>query len=90
MSKKDIEIIINGELKILSLNQRNIWNDEDMDFTRKEIKEKEDNIHSFFNLNDNILDNNSDNNCYLNKNDIVYGINRNGKKISFSNGIRKK
>jgi len=89
-SKNDIEIIINGETKILSLKQRKIWNDKDMDFTCIEIKEKEDNIHTFFNLDDNVLDINSDNDCYLNKNVLVYGINKIGKKVSFSNGIIKK
>ena len=89
-SKNDIEIIINGEAKILSLKQRKIWNDKEMDFTCIEIKEKEDKIHTFFNLDDNALDKNSDNNCYLNKNVIVYGINKIGKKVSFSNGIIKK
>ena len=61
-----------------------------MDFTCIEIKEKEDNIHTFFYLDDNVLDNNSDNKCYINKNVIVYGINKIGKKVSFSNGIIKK
>ena len=89
-SKNDIEIIINGETKILSLKQRKIWTDKEMDFTCIEIKEKEDNIHTFFNLDDNVLDYNFDNNCYLNKNVIIYGINRDGKKVSFSNGIIKK
>ena len=89
-SKNDIEIIINGETKILSLNQRKIWNNKEMDFTCIEIKEKEDKIHTFFNLDDNVLDKNSDNDCYLNKNVIVYGINKNGKKFSFSNEIIKK
>ena len=82
-SKNDIKIIINGETKILSLKQRKIWNDKEMDFTCIEIKEKEDNIHTFFNLDDNVLDNNSDNNYYLNKNVIVYGINKIGKKLVF-------
>jgi V8-like Glu-specific endopeptidase len=88
--KNDIEIIIDGETKIISLNQRKIWNDKEMDFTCIEIKEKEDNIHTFFYLDDNVLDNNSDNNCYINKNVIVYGINKIGKKVSFSNGIIEK
>ncbi len=88
--KNDIEIIINGETKTISLKQRKIWNDKEMDFTCIEIKEKEDNIHTFFNLDDNALDNNSDISYYLNKNVIVYGINKIGKKVSFSNGIIKK
>ena len=88
--KNDIEIIIDGETKIISLNQRKIWNDKEMDFTCIEIKEKEDNIHTFFNLDYNVLDNNSEKNFYLNKNVIVYGINKIGKKVSFSNGIIEK
>ena len=88
-SKNDIEIVINGETKNISLKQRKIWNDKDMDFTCIEIKEKEDNIHTFFNLDDSVLDDNYDNNCYLNKNVIIFGINKNGKKVGFSNGLIK-
>jgi len=91
-SKNDIEIIIDGETKILSLKnyQRKIWNDKNMDFTCIEIKEKEDNIHTFFYLDDKVLDNNSGNNCYLKKKVIIYGINQNGKKVGLSNGIIEK
>ena len=88
-SKNYIEININGETKIISLNQIKIWNNKEMDFTCIEIKEKKDNIYTFFNLDDNVLDHNSNNDCYLNKNIIVYGINRDGKKVSLSNGIIK-
>ena len=88
-SKNYIEININGETKFISLNQRKIWNNKEMGFTCIEIKEKKDNIYTFFNLDDNVLDNNSNNDCYLNKNIIVYGINRDGKKVSLSNGIIK-
>ena len=87
--KNDIEIIIDGETKNISLNQRKIWNDKEMDFTCIEIKEK-DNIHTFFNLDDNVLDNNCEKNFYLKKNVIVYGINKIEKKVSFSNGIIEK
>ena len=86
-SKNDIEIFINGETKNISIKQRKIWNDKEMDFTCIEIKEKEDNIHTFFNLDDNILDNNFDNKCYLNKNIIIFGINKNEKNVEFSNGL---
>jgi len=86
LSKDFIEIIINGETKILSLKQRKIWHDEEIGFTCIEIKEKEDNIHTFFNLDYNVLNNNYDNDCYLNENVIIYGIKKIGKKVGFSIG----
>ena len=86
-SKTNIEIIINGITKILSLKERKIWNDKDMDYTCIEIKEKEDNIHTFYYLDDKVLDNNYDNSYYLNKKVIIFGINKDGKKVGFSNGI---
>ena len=86
-SQNDIEIIIDGVTKILPLKQRKIWNDKDIDFTCIEIKEQEDNIHTFYNLDDNVLDHNSDNSFYLNKKVIIFGINQDGKKVGFSNGI---
>ena len=89
ISQNNIKIIINGITKILSLKERKIWNDKDMDFTCIEIKEKEDNIHTFYYLDDNVYDNNYNNNCYLNKKVIIFGINENGKKVGFSNGIIK-
>ena len=84
----NINIILNGQTKTLSLNQRKIWNDEIIDFTCIEIKEKEDNIYTFFNLDDNVFTNE----LYLNQNVIIYGINnnKNGSKLVFSNGIINK
>ena len=84
----NINIILNGQTKTLSLNQRKIWTDEIIDFTCIEIKEKEDNIYTFFNLDDNVFTNE----LYLNQNVIIYGINNNkiGSKLVFSNGIIKK
>ena len=88
-SKSDIEIIINGETKVLPLKQRKIWNDENMDFTCIEIKEKkeEDNIDTFFYLDDHVNYKDLGNDCYLNENVIIFGINKNGKDVGFSNGI---
>ena len=84
----NINIILNGQTKTLSLNQRKIWTDEIIDFTCIEIKEKEDNIYTFFNLDDNVFTNE----LYLNQNVIIYGINKNkiGSKLVFSNGIINK
>ena len=84
----NINIILNGQTKTLSLNQRKIWTDEIIDFTCIEIKEKEDNIYTFFNLDDNVFTNE----LYLNQNVIIYGINNNkiGSKLVFSNGIINK
>ena len=83
----NINIILNGQTKTLSLNKRKIWTDEKIDFTCIEIKEKEDNIYTFFNLDDNVFTNE----LYLNQNVIIYGINNNkiGSKLVFSNGIIK-
>ena len=88
-SKDYITIIIDGESKDISLKQRKIWNDEKMDFTCIEIKE-EDKIHTFFNLDDNVLDTNYSNENYLNQNVIIFAINKDIKQIGFSNGLIKK
>ena len=90
IEKNNINIIIDGQAKTISLNQRKIWTDEKIDFTCIEIKEKEDSIDNFFYLDDNVLKNNHFNECYLNQNVIIYGINfKNGNKFAFSNGIIK-
>ena len=88
-SKNDIEIIINEEPKVLPLEQRKIWNDENMDFTCIEIKEKEDSIDTFFSLDDHVKYKDLGNDCYLNENVIIFGINKDGKNVGFSNGIIK-
>ena len=88
-SKNDIKITINGEIKTISLNQRKKWTDEKIDFTCIEIKE-EDKINTFFNLDDNILDNNYTNDCYLNQYVLIFGINYKYKQLGFSNGLIKK
>ena len=82
IKKNSINIILDGQTKIISLKQRKIWTDEKIDFTCIEIKEKQDKINSFFNLDDNVFTNDN----YLNQNVIVYGINKNGRKLAFSNG----
>ena len=74
--KNYIEIIVDKESKIISLEQRNIWTDETMDFTWIEIKENEDNIHTFFNFDDNVINFNDSKDCYLNQKVLVYGINK--------------
>ena len=89
-SKNEIKIIINGETKTIFLKQRKIWTDEKMDYTCIEIKEKEDNINSFYYLDDNVLEKNCFNEFYLNKNVIIFGINKEDKQVGFSNGLIKK
>ena len=89
-SNNDIRITINGKNKTIPLKQRKIWTDEKMDFTCIEIKEKEDNIDTFYNLDDNIFKNNSSNEYYLNKNVLIFAINKENKQIVFSNGLIKK
>ena len=83
IKKNNINIILNGQDKTISLNQRKIWTDEKIDFTCIEIKEKEDNIYTFFNLDDNVFTNE----LSLNQNVIMYGI-QNTKigKLKFSYG----
>ena len=87
IKKRNINIILDGQNKTISLNQRKIWTDETIDFTCIEIKEKEDNIYSFFNLDDNVFINEN----YLNQNVFIYAINnnKNGRKFVYSNGIIK-
>ena len=87
--KNDIKIKINGETKILALKDRKTWTNKEMDFTCIEIKE-EDNIHTFYNLDDKVLDKNYSNDCYLNQNVFIFAINKNDEQIGFSNGVIKK
>ena len=61
-----------------------------MDYTIIEIKENEDNIHSFLNLDDTIFQNNFSNECYLNQNVFIFGLKQNDEQLAFSNGIIKK
>jgi len=84
----NIDIILNGQTKTLSLNQRKIWTDKKIDFTCIEIKEKEDNIYTFFNLDDSVFTNE----LYLNQKVLIYAINKNknGGNFVYSNGIIKK
>ena len=88
-NSNDIKIKINGETKVISLIQRRKWSDEKLDFTCIEINEEKDNIHTFYNLDDNVLSNNS-NESYLNKNVLIFAINKNDKQLASSNGIIKK
>jgi len=87
--ENDIKIKINGEAKFMSLKGRKKWTCKEMDFTCIEIKE-EDNIHTFYNLDDKILDKNSSKDCYLNQNVFIFAINKYDKQIAVSNGIIKK
>jgi len=90
INSKDIKIILNGESKTISLGQRKIWTDQELDFTCIEIKEKEDNIKTFYTLDDDVLDDNNSNDWYLNKNVLIFAVNKKDRQIGFSNGIIKK
>ena len=90
-NENEIKIKINGETKFISLKGRKKWTDKEIDFTCIEIKEEKDNIHTFYNLDDKVLDQNSSNDCYLNQKVFIFAINKNdNKQIGFSNGIIKK
>ena len=86
---KEINIIINGESKTISLKNRKVWTDEKLDFTCIEIKKKEDNINTFYYLDDNVLDYKCSNNCYLNKKVLIFAINKTDKEAGLSNGLIK-
>ena len=88
--ENDIKIKINGETKFISLKGRKNWTNEEMDFTCIEIKEEEDKIHTFYNLDDKVLDKNYSNDYYLNHNVLIFAINKNDKQLGFSNGVIKK
>ena len=89
--ENDIIIKINDEKKIISLKDRKKWTNKELDFTCIEIKEEKDNIHTFFNLDDKVLDKNYSNDCYLNQKVIIFAINMNdGQQVGFSNGVIKK
>ena len=85
-TKDYIEIIIDGNSRKISLKKRKYWGSKKMDFTCIEIKEKKDDIHTFFNLDDNVLDYKFSNDDYLKKEVIVFGINPYEKEVGFSNG----
>ena len=89
-NSKDIKIILNGESKTISLGQRKKWTDQKLDFTCIEIKEKEDNIKTFYTLDDHVLDDNNSHNWYLEKNVLIFAVNKTDGQIGFSNGIIKK
>ena len=61
-----------------------------MDFTCIEIKEKEDNIKTFYTLDDDVLDDNNSNNSYLNKKVLIFAVNKTDRQIGLSNGCIKK
>ena len=87
---ESIEINFDGESKAITLKQRKIWNNKKMDFTCIEIKEEEDKIHTFFNLDDSELDKNGSNEEYLKMKVLIFGINKNDKEVGISNEIIKK
>ena len=85
-----IEVILENKTKIIPLKKRKKWTDEPMDFTCIEIKPKEDNIHTFYNLDEAILDNNFSNDTFLDRKVLIFAINNNDdKQVGFSNGLIK-
>ena len=84
LNEKKIEIIINQEHKFISLEQRKIWINKELDFVCIEIKEKQDDIHNFYFFDYNIFNNN-----YSNEKVLIFGTTQNDKELGFSNGIIK-
>ena len=81
--KKDIKIFGKNIEKLLTLsNERRIFTNEDLDYTCIEILE-EDNIKKYFNIDQNIIENNI--NIYE-KQDVFMLQYPDGKDLSFSNG----
>ena len=85
----DIKIKINNETKIISLKDRKKWTNVEMDFTCIEIKEEEDKIYTYFNLDDKVLDKNYSNDNYLNHKVLIYGFNGGKMEMVFSNEVIK-
>ena len=85
LNEKYIEIIINEEHKFILLEHRNIWANKELDFVCIEIKENQDEIHTFYNLDEKIFEKN-----YLDEKVLIFGINQNDKELGVSNGIIKK
>ena len=90
INSKDIKIILNGESKTISLTQRKKWTDQDLDFTCIEIREKEDNIKTFYSLDDYVLEDQFSNDRYLEKKILIFAVNNTDRQIALSNGVIKK
>ena len=86
LNRKEIEIIINEEHKFIYLKQRKIWVNKKLDFVCIEIKEKQDDIHTFYNYDDDIF---KKNNYYLGEKVLTFGTVEKDEKLGFSNGIIK-
>ena len=87
----NIILFVGNELKIIPLKQRKIWINETIDYACIEIKEEEDNIHTFLNLDETIFNKNDSNEYYLNQGVLLFARNKfkNEKRLVFSNGIIK-
>ncbi len=84
LNKKEIIIIVNEKPKSISLEQRKIWKNEEKDFICIEIKEVQDEIKTFFDVDKDIFNHN-----YLYEKVLIFGINKD-EKLGFSNGVIKK
>ena len=87
INSKYITIKIDGEIKNILLEGRKKWTDENLDFTCIEIKEKEDKIINFFQLDYCVLEDNYSIDYYLQKKVLIYGINREDKEVALSDGV---
>ena len=84
LNKKEIKIIVDEKPKCISLEQRKIWKNEEKDFICIEIKEEQDEIKTFFEVDKDIFNDN-----YLNEKVLIFGINKD-EKLGFSNGVIRK
>ena len=91
-SDKDININVNGEEKIIDLKtKRKKWSNKILDYSCIEILE-DDNIDSFYQIDDIIFEKNYSKDVYLkkNKNNIIIFAIMNNKKRGHSDGVIKK
>ena len=86
----EIKIVLNGENKTIFLKNRKQWTDAYMDYAIIEIKENEDNIHNFLDLDDYVFENNCTNKYYLGQEVVIFGIDKNTRQLAYSSGIIKR
>ena len=73
-SNKNIKLKVNDKEKIIPLEkERKRWSNKEMDYSCIEIL-KEDNILKYYQLDDDVLNNEVNNDIYLNKNIIIFAI----------------
>ena len=82
-----LTIFVENEVKFIPMSRRKRWTNKTIDYACIEINEEEDDIHTFFNLDNIVLDNNYSNDYYLNQKVVIFSFNKNNKEIGFSNGL---